>query len=43
MADYVAGKAWKQEKYLRILEAGFTLFAENGIENVTMSEIADIS
>lgn len=42
MSDYVGGKAWKQEKNKRILEAGFSLFAEKGIERVTMPEIADI-
>lgn len=43
MSGYVAGKAWKQEKYRRILEAGFALFPERGIDNVTMSEVADIA
>lgn len=43
MDDYVAGKAWKQEKYQHILEAGYALFAERGIDNVTMTEIADAS
>lgn len=41
MSDYVAGKAWKQEKYQRILEAGFKLFAERSIESVTMPEVAE--
>ena len=40
MKDYVAGKAWKQEKYDRILEAGFVLFAERGIGAVRMTEVA---
>lgn len=43
MSDYVAGKAWKQEKYDRILEAGYTLFSERGIDLVTMTEVADAS
>ena len=41
MNDYTAGKVWKQEKYQRILEAGFSLFSERGIDNVTMAEVAD--
>lgn len=40
MKDYVAGKAWKQEKYDRILQAGFALFAERGIGSVIMTEVA---
>ena len=40
MNDYVAGKAWKQEKFDRILEAGFGLFAERGIGQVTLPEVA---
>lgn len=43
MSDYTAGKAWKQEKYLHILDAGFKLFSERGIELVTMPEIAEAS
>ena len=43
MRDYVAGKAWKQEKYKRMLEAGFNLFSERGIEQVTMPEVAQAS
>ena len=43
MSDYVAGKAWKQEKYDRILEAGYTLFSERGIDLVTMTEVANAS
>lgn len=43
MRDYVAGKAWKQEKHQRILEAGFKLFSERGIELVTMPEVAAAS
>ena len=41
MSDYVAGKAWKQQKHDRILEVGFKLFAERGIESVKMVEVAD--
>lgn len=41
MSDYVAGKAWKQEKNDRILEVGFKLFSEKGIEQVTMGEVSD--
>ena len=40
MDDYVAGKAWKQDKSLHILEAGFTLFSQRGIESVLMTEVA---
>ena len=43
MGDYVAGKAWKQEKHQRILEAGFSLFSQRGIEQVTMPEVAQAS
>ena len=43
MSDYVAGKAWKQDKYQRILEEGFRLFSERGIELVTMPEVAAAS
>ena len=43
MSNYIAGKEWKQEKYQHILEAGFWLFAENGIEQVTMTDIAEAS
>jgi AcrR family transcriptional regulator len=43
MSNYVAGKEWKQEKYQHILEAGFRLFAEKGIEQVTMTDIAEAS
>ena len=41
MSDYVAGKAWKQEKYDRILKVGFKLFSEEGIEQATMGEVSD--
>ena len=41
MSDYIAGKAWKQEKHRRILAAAFRLFTEKGIESVTMPEIAE--
>ena len=40
MSDYAAGKVWKQEKQQRILDAGFKLFSERGIEPVTMPEVA---
>ena len=43
MKDYVVGKAWKQEKYQHILEEGFRLFAEKGIEQVTIPEVAEAS
>ena len=43
MSNYIDGKEWKQEKYQHILEAGFRLFAENGIEQVTMTDIAEAS
>lgn len=44
MNDYnVARKAKKQEKYNHTLEVGFKLFAERGIELVTMTEVADTS
>lgn len=41
MSDYVAGKGWKQEKYDRIVKAGFGIFAERGIEAVQMTEVAE--
>lgn len=41
MSDYVAGKGWKQEKYDRIVKAGFGIFAERGIEAVQMAEVAE--
>ena len=40
MNDYVAGKAWKQEKFDCILEAGFRLFSEKGIGQVILPEVA---
>ena len=43
MSDYVAGKRWKQEKYQQILEVGFRLFSQRGIELVTMPEVAEAS
>ena len=43
MGDYVAGKAWKQEKHQRIMEAGFGLFSQRGIEQVAMPEVAEAS
>jgi AcrR family transcriptional regulator len=39
--DYVGGKAWKQEKYDRILEEGFRLFSERGIEQATLQEVSE--
>ena len=36
MSDYVAGKAWKQEKYDHIIEEGFKLIAEKGLASVIM-------
>lgn len=41
MKDYVAGKAWKQEKYDHILEASFSVFAQKGIESVSLPEVAE--
>ena len=41
MNDYIAGKAWKQEKAQHIIEAGFTLFSERGIDLVFLPEIAE--
>ncbi len=43
MNDYTEGKSWKQEKQRRILEAGFRLFTERGIEAVSMPEVAEAS
>ena len=43
MSDYVAGKAWKQEKYDHILDEGFKLIAEKGIGAVIMPEVAKAS
>ena len=40
MNDYVKGKAWKQEKYDHILDVGFKLFAERGIGQVILPEVA---
>ena len=40
MNDYVKGKAWKQEKYNHILDVGFKLFAERGIGQVILPEVA---
>lgn len=42
MSDYVAGKAWKQDRYDHILDAGFKLFAEKGIEPVIMNDVAKV-
>lgn len=43
MSDYVAGKAWKQEKYDHIIEEGFKLIAEKGLASVIMPEVAKAS
>lgn len=43
MKDYTAGKAWKIAKAQQILEAGYRLFSEKGIELVTMPEVAEAS
>lgn len=40
MNDYPSGKAWKLAKEQHILETAFRLFSENGIEAVTMPEVA---
>lgn len=43
MSEYTIGKAWKLEKQKHILEAAFRLFAEKGIEAVSIPEIAEAS
>ena len=43
MEDYIGGKEWKKKKYDQIIEACFKMFAENGIEQVTMTELAQAS
>ena len=43
MKNYPGSKEWKQEKYNNILEVGFRMFAEKGIEQVTMTELAEAS
>lgn len=43
MNAYTAGKRWKIEKRLRIMETGFRLFSERGIVQVTMPEVAEAS
>ena len=43
MNNYVGGKEWKQEKYNHIIEVAFKMFAEKGIEQVTMTDIAELS
>ena len=43
MKNYPGSKERKQEKYNHILEVGFRMFAENGIEQVTMTELAEAS
>ena len=40
MNDYTAGKAWKIERKQKIIETGFRLFSDRGIETVTLPEIA---
>ena len=40
MGSYTAGKAWKEAKRQHILETAFRLFAERGIERVTLPEVA---
>ncbi len=40
MNDYTAGKSWKIERQQKIIETGFRLFSERGIETVTLPEIA---
>ena len=40
MNDYTAGKTWKIERRQKIMETGFRLFAEKGIEMVMLSTIA---
>lgn len=43
MKNYPGNKEWKQKKYNHILEVSFRMFAENGIEQVTMTELAEAS
>ena len=43
MKNYPGSKEWKQEKYNNILEVGFRMFTEKGIEQVTMTELAEAS
>ena len=43
MNDYTAGKDWKLDRERHILETAFRLFSENGIESVTMPEVAKAS
>ena len=43
MNDYAVGKTWKMEKQQYIMEVAFHLFAERGIEAVSMQEIAQAS
>ena len=43
MNNYPRSKERKQEKYNNILEVGFRMFAEKGIEQVTMTELAEAS
>ena len=43
MNNYPGSQERKQEKYNHILEVGFTMFAENGIEQVTMTDLAQAS
>ena len=41
MSSYAAGKECKQEKYNHILEVCFRELSENGIEQMTMTELAE--
>ena len=41
MNGYAADKPWKLAKAQRIMEAGYRLFSERGIEGVTMPEVAE--
>lgn len=43
MSDYTAGKPWKVAKQQHIMEVAFQLFAERGIEQVAMPEVAEAS
>ena len=38
--DYTAGKVWKEERRQTIIEAGYHLFSQKGIEQVLMVEVA---
>ena len=43
MNDYSAGKPWKIEKQHHIMEAAYKLFAEKGIDAVSIPEVAAAS